>query len=131
LQPVATLKTTIAQLKKLKAGDTVGYNRLGKLMRDSSIATIRIGYADGFDRKLGNGTGNVFINGRFAPVIGAVSMDMAMVDVTDIPSAAEGDEVEIFGHHISVQELAKWCRTIPYEILAGISQRVKRIYVEE
>jgi alanine racemase len=131
LQPVATLKTTIAQLKKLKTGDSVGYNRLGKLMRDSLIATIRIGYADGFDRKLGNGTGNVFINGQVALVIGAVSMDMAMVDVTDIPSAAEGDEVEIFGDHISVQQLAKWCGTIPYEILAGISQRVKRVYVEE
>jgi len=131
LQYVATLKTTIAQLRKVAAGDTISYNRKGKVERDSLIATIRIGYADGFNRRLGYGTGKVFINGYFAPVIGTVAMDMTMVDVTGIPTIEEGDEVEIFGKHISVQQVAQWCGTIPYEILTGISQRVKRVYVEE
>jgi alanine racemase len=131
LQTVATLKTTIAQLRNIKAGDTVGYNRMGKVERDSLIATIRIGYADGFSRRLGYANGKVFVNGLLASVIGTVSMDMTMIDVTDIANVHEGDEVEIFGNHISVQQVAKWCATIPYEILAGISQRVKRIYIAE
>jgi len=131
LQTVATLKTTIAQLRKVKAGDTVGYNRRGKVERDSLIATIRIGYADGFSRKLGYGNGKVLVNNKLAPTIGTVSMDMTMIDVTDVPDVREGDEVEIFGSNISVLQVAKWCDTIPYEILAGISQRVKRIYIEE
>ncbi|MEP6846976.1 MAG: alanine racemase, partial [Panacibacter sp.] len=131
LQTVATLKTTIAQLRTVAAGDTIGYNRKGKVNRDSLIATIRIGYADGFSRRLGYGTGKVFINGREAPVIGTVAMDMTMINVTDIPNITEGDEVEIFGINIPVQQLAGWCETIPYEILTGINQRVKRIYLEE
>ena len=131
LQTVATLKTTIAQLRNVKAGDTVGYNRRGEVQRDSLIATIRIGYADGFNRKLGYGNGKVFINNKLVPTIGTVSMDMTMIDVTDVPDVSEGDEVEIFGSNIPVQQVAKWCDTIPYEILAGISQRVKRIYIEE
>lgn len=131
LQTVATLKTTIAQLRTVKAGDTIGYNRRGKVERDSLIATIRIGYADGFSRKLGNGNGKVFINGVHAPVIGTVAMDMTMIDVTDVPNVDEESEVEIFGKNISVQEVAEQCGTIAYEILATINQRVKRIYVEE
>ncbi|MEP6514214.1 MAG: bifunctional UDP-N-acetylmuramoyl-tripeptide:D-alanyl-D-alanine ligase/alanine racemase [Parafilimonas sp.] len=131
LQPVVTLKTTIAQSRKVKAGDTVGYNRRGKLPEDSVIATLRIGYADGLKRCLGNGIGNVFINGKIAPVIGAIAMDMTMVDVTNIPDVKEGDEAEIFGSNIAVEELARNCDTIAYEILTGISQRVKRVYVEE
>ncbi len=131
LHTVASLKTTIAQLRKVKAGDTVGYNRRGRVSTDSQIATIRIGYADGFDRRLGNGVGKVFINGVNAPVIGSVAMDMAMVDVSHVPAVAEGDVVEIFGTNITVQQLAAWCGTIAYEILTGISQRVKRVYVEE
>lgn len=131
LQTVATLKTTIAQLRTVAAGDTISYNRRGKTTRDSLIATIRIGYADGFSRRLGYGNGKVFIHGHEAPVISTVAMDMTMVDVTDIPHIKEGDEVEIFGKHISVQQVAKWCDTIPYEILTGINQRVKRIYLEE
>ena len=131
LQTVATLKTTIAQLRNVKAGDTIGYNRAGKVERDSVIATIRIGYADGFSRRLGYGHGMVCVHGMYAPVIGTISMDMTMIDVTDIPNVQEDDEVEIFGPHISVQQVAKWCKTIPYEILTGISQRVKRVYVEE
>ncbi|MGI8950364.1 MAG: bifunctional UDP-N-acetylmuramoyl-tripeptide:D-alanyl-D-alanine ligase/alanine racemase [Chitinophagaceae bacterium] len=131
LQNVCSLKTTIAQLKKLKAGETVGYNRKKKLLRNSIIATIRIGYADGFKRILSNEIGKVFIKGSFAPVIGNISMDMTMIDTTNIPDIFEGDEVEIFGKNISVQQIANWCKTIPYEILTGINQRVKRIYTEE
>ena len=131
LQTVAALKTTVAQLRKVKAVDTIGYNRKGKVNRDSIIATIRIGYADGFNRRMGNGNGKVFINGKIVPVVGNVCMDMTMIDVTDIAQIAEGDEVEIFGAHIPVQQVAQQCETIPYEILTGISQRVKRVYVEE
>ncbi|SFP93047.1 bifunctional UDP-N-acetylmuramoyl-tripeptide:D-alanyl-D-alanine ligase/alanine racemase [Parafilimonas terrae] len=131
LQPAVTLKTTVAQLRKVKAGDTVGYNRRGKINVDSIIATLRIGYADGFRRALSNGVGKVFIKGKCAPVVGSVAMDMTMVDVTGINDVEEGDEVEIFGNNISISEVAKSCHTIPYEILTGISSRVKRIYIEE
>lgn len=131
LQPVATLKTTIAQLKHLKAGETVSYNRRGVITRDSVIATVRIGYADGYSRKLGYGTGKMHVRGHDAPVIGTVCMDMTMIDVTDIPGVQEGDEVIIFGKEITVQQLAAWAGTIPYEIMTGISQRVKRVYYEE
>jgi len=118
-------------LRCVPAGDTVGYNRRGKVSRDSIIATIRIGYADGFSRSLGNGKGKVFVNGMLAPVIGSVCMDMTMIDVTDIASVKEGDEVEIFGNNIPVETVAKAAGTIPYEILSIINQRVKRIYLEE
>ncbi len=131
LQPAATLKTTIAQIRKVESGDTVGYNRRGKIYTASIIATLRIGYADGLRRSLSNGVGKVFIHGKFAPVIGTVAMDMTMVDITNIPGVEEGDEAEIFGNNISVVEVAQNCNTIPYEILTGISQRVKRIYIEE
>ncbi|MFT4154632.1 bifunctional UDP-N-acetylmuramoyl-tripeptide:D-alanyl-D-alanine ligase/alanine racemase [Parafilimonas sp.] len=131
LQQAVTLKTTIAQLRKLRSGDTVGYNRRGKIQEDAIIATLRIGYADGFRRALSNGVGKVFIKGKPAPVVGLVAMDMAMVDVTHINDVEEGDEAEIFGSHISVSEVAKSCGTIAYEILTGISGRVKRVYIEE
>ena len=131
LQPAVTLKTTVAQLRKLEAGDTVGYNRRGKINVDSIVATLRIGYADGFRRALSNSVGKVFIRGKYAPVVGSVAMDMTMVDVTGINDVEEGDEVEIFGNNISISELAKNSNTIPYEILTGISNRVKRIYIEE
>ncbi|HVX51916.1 MAG TPA: bifunctional UDP-N-acetylmuramoyl-tripeptide:D-alanyl-D-alanine ligase/alanine racemase [Chitinophagaceae bacterium] len=131
LQTVATLKTTIAQLRQVKAGDTVGYNRKGRILQDTLIATIRIGYADGFDRRLSNGIGSVYVNGVTAPVIGTVAMDMTMVDVTNVPGIEEDVEIEVLGPHIPVQQVAAWCGTIPYEILTGISQRVKRVYVEE
>lgn len=131
LQPAVTLKTTVAQLRKVKAGDTVGYNRRGKLNADSTIATLRIGYADGFRRALSNGVGRIFIRGKYAPVVGSVAMDMMMADVTHISGIEEGDEAEIFGNNISINEVAKSCSTIPYEILTGIGSRVKRIYIEE
>ena len=131
LQTVATLKSTIAQVRKVKAGDTVGYGRQGRVSRDSLIATVRIGYADGFGRELGNGKGRMYVNGQLVPVIGNVCMDMTMIDVTDLPHVNEGDEAEIFGKHLPVQQLASWAGTIAYEIMTGISQRVKRVYMEE
>ncbi len=138
LQPVATLKSTIAQIKHLKSGESVGYNRKTIVARDTVLATIRIGYADGYPRRLGNGVGKIWVRtqsrqdeGKLAPVIGSVCMDMIMVDVTDIAGVEEGDEVIIFGSPLSIQKLAEWAGTIPYEIMTGISQRVKRVYYEE
>lgn len=130
LQEVGTLKTTISQIRVVKAGDTVGYNRAGRMTKDSTIATIRIGYADGYPRMLGNGNGQVWINGKKAPVVGNVCMDMTMVDVSGI-DAREGDTVILFGPQYSVQEVASRAGTIPYEILTGISQRIKRVYYHD
>jgi alanine racemase len=130
LQNVSTLKTTISQIKHLEAGDTVGYGRKGKLDSDSVIATVRIGYADGYPRNLGNGRGKMWLNGNLVPVIGNVCMDMTMLNITGI-DAKEGDEIIVFGKELSVKQLAEWADTIPYEILTGINQRVKRIYFEE
>lgn len=131
LETVATLTTTVAQVKEVAKGDTVGYGRLGVAERDMRIATIRIGYADGFGRSLGLGKGKVWIQGGLAPVVGQVCMDMTMVDVTDIPGVVAGTSVEIFGKNLPVQQVASWANTIVYEILTGISQRVKRVYFEE
>jgi len=131
LQPVATLKSTIAQIKKVRAGESVSYNRKGVVKTDSTIATVRIGYADGFSRRLGNGTGKMWLRGKLVPVIGTVCMDMTMINVTGIENVREGDEVVIFGKEIPVQQVAEWANTIPYEIMTGISQRVKRVYFEE
>ena len=131
LQAVATLKSTIAQIKHLKKGESVSYNRKGIVKRDSVIATIRIGYADGYSRLLGNGVGKMLINHQLVPVIGAVCMDMTMVDITGISDVNEGDEVIVFGNELSIQQIAEWASTIPYEIMTGISQRVKRVYFEE
>ncbi len=131
LQTVATLKSTIAQLKKLKAGDTVSYNRKGVIANDTLIATVRIGYADGFSRRLGNGVGKIFVKNKQVPVAGTVCMDMVMIDVTNIAGVKEGDDVIIFGKELPVQQVAAWAGTIPYEIMTGISQRVKRVYYEE
>jgi alanine racemase len=131
LQEVSTLKTTIAQIKQLHESDTVGYDRKGLAVNGTVIATVRIGYADGYARALGNGAGKMWINGRLAPTIGIISMDMAMIDITGIPGVKEGDEVVVFGKELSVSQLAAWAQTIPYEILTSVSQRVRRIYFEE
>ncbi|MDN3658951.1 bifunctional UDP-N-acetylmuramoyl-tripeptide:D-alanyl-D-alanine ligase/alanine racemase [Ferruginibacter paludis] len=130
LKNVTTLKTTISQIKNVKAGETVGYSRKGTVKKDSVIATVRIGYADGYPRALSNGKGKMWLNGNLVPVIGVVCMDMTMLDITGI-HVAEGDEVIIFGEPLSVHDVASWSKTIPYEILTGISQRVKRVYFEE
>lgn len=131
LQPALCLKTTVAQVRHLQAGQTVGYNRKGMINRPSKIATVRIGYADGFSRQLGNGVGAMFVRGALAPVIGNVCMDMTMIDVTDIPGVKAGDEVEVFGKNIPIQNLATQCKTITYEIMTSIGQRVKRVYLQE
>jgi alanine racemase len=131
LRQVSSLKTTVAQVKNVSRGETVGYGRKSKLTRDSRIATVSIGYADGYHRSLGNGVGHMLVHGAEAPVIGNVCMDMLMLDVTDISDVKEGDEVVVFGETLPVQQLAQWAGTIPYEILTGISQRVKRVYFEE
>ncbi len=127
---VTTLKTTIAQIKEIKAGDSIGYSRMGIAAVDSVIATVRIGYADGYPRLLSNGIGKMRVNNKLVPVIGNVSMDMTMLDITGV-DAAEGDEVIVFGAELPVNELAVLAQSIPYEILTGISQRVNRVYFEE
>lgn len=130
LQNVSTLKTTISQIKHVKAGETIGYSRKGVLSRSSRIATVPIGYADGLSRRLGNGRGKMFVNGYPAPIVGNVCMDMTMLDVTDV-SANEGDEVIVFGDHYPISELAKDMDTIPYEVLTSVSRRVKRVYYHD
>ncbi|HJV20066.1 MAG TPA: bifunctional UDP-N-acetylmuramoyl-tripeptide:D-alanyl-D-alanine ligase/alanine racemase [Sediminibacterium sp.] len=131
LQVVDTLKTTVAQVRNIEAGETVGYGRKGVVTRNSTIATVRIGYADGYNRKLGNGIGQMYVNGHRAPVIGDICMDMTMIDVTDVPEVRSGDIVEVFGSNIPIQELARATGTIAYEIMTSVSQRVKRVYYEE
>ena len=130
LQQVATLKSTISQIKNIPAGDTIGYSRKGKVTRPSQIAIVAIGYADGLNRKLSNGVGKMIVNGHFAPIIGNISMDMCAIDITDAP-AKEGDEVIVFGNEYPVTQIAKTLDTIPYELLVNISQRVKRVYFQE
>jgi alanine racemase len=153
LRNVSTLKTVITQIKHIPAGETIGYNRKGKAGNDTLIAIVPVGYADGLNRRLGNGRGNLYIHGRPAPIIGNVCMDLTMVDITnltpdptpnreggrhascvtshDSSSIQVGDEVIIFGDGHPVAELAKEIGTIPYEVLTGISRRVKRIYYYE
>jgi alanine racemase len=131
LQPATRLLTTVAQVKKVAAGQTVGYGRQGILLRDSLIATVRIGYADGYPRQLSNGIGHMWVRNTRVPVVGRVCMDMTMLDVTGVAGVEAGDRVEVFGPQIPVDELARLCQTIPYEIMTGISQRVKRVLVDE
>jgi Alr-MurF fusion protein len=131
LQVVQTLKASISQIRNVPKEETVGYSRRGLLARASRIATISIGYADGLLRGAGHGRFSVGLHGKRAPIVGSVCMDMTMIDVTDIPEAKEGDEVEIFGNNIPVQELAEVLNTIPYEIFTTISDRVKRVYFQE
>lgn len=130
LKNVCTLRTTILQIKQVSSQETIGYGRKEKLERDARIATIRFGYADGLDRQFGNRKGRVLVNGKYAPIVGNVCMDLCMVDVTDIP-AKEGDTVVLFGEGLSVVDLANSIGTIPYEILTSISPRVKRVYIKE
>lgn len=131
LQHISTLKTIIAQIKELPAGETVGYSRNGKVNRVSKIATVSIGYADGYYLAFGNGNTYMLVNGMPAPIVGNVCMDMCMIDITDIPNVKEGDEVIVFNEKLPVSQLAKWANTIPYEIMTSISQRVKRVFVNE
>ena len=130
LHTVSTLKTTILQLRHVPAGETVGYSRKGKIDRDSVIAAIPIGYADGLNRHLGNRHCYCLVNGQKAEYVGNICMDVAMIDVTDIP-CLEGDQVEIFGEHLPVTVLSDALDTIPYEVFTGVSNRVKRVYFQD
>jgi alanine racemase len=130
LKPVASLQTRILQIREVKEGETIGYSRKGIVNRDSKIACLPIGYADGLDRRLGNGNSKVLINGTLCPTIGTICMDICMIDITNA-KAEEGDEAIIFGEQITISELADKLQTIPYEILTSISPRVKRIYYKE
>ncbi|MDY3848231.1 MAG: alanine racemase [Prevotella sp.] len=130
INTVSTLKTTILQLRNVPKEETVGYSRKGVLERDSVIAAIPIGYADGLNRHLGRGRGYCLVNGMKAPYVGNICMDVALIDVTDIP-CKEGDTVEIFGEHLPVTVLSDLLDTIPYEVLTGVSNRVKRVYYQD
>ena len=130
LHTVSTLKTTILQMHQVPKSETVGYSRKGKLTRDSVIAAIPIGYADGLNRRLGNRHCYCLVNGQKAEYVGNICMDVALIDVTDIP-CVEGDQVEIFGENLPVTVLSDVLDTIPYEVLTGISNRVKRVYFQD
>ena len=130
LHTVSTLKTTILQLRQVPKEETVGYSRKGILTRDSVIAAIPIGYADGLNRHLGRGACYCLVNGKKAPYVGNICMDVAMIDVTDI-DCQEGDMVEIFGEHLPVTVLSDVLQTIPYEVMTSISSRVKKVYFQD
>lgn len=131
LEVVSTLKSTVLQIKEISSNETVGYSRKGHLKTGSKIATIGLGYADGLHRRLGNGVGHMQIQGQMVPIIGSICMDMCMLDISEVPNVKVGDEVIVFGKKPSIQQLAEWEGTIPYEILTNISKRVKRVYFEE
>jgi alanine racemase len=129
LQTVASLQTVISQIKTLNPSESVGYNRRGRTSAPTRVATIAIGYADGFLRAFGQGRGFVWVNGRVCPTIGTVCMDMAFVDLGDTP-AEVGDVVQIFGKDLPIESVAQYIGTIPYEILTNISERVPRVFYE-
>lgn len=130
LRPVCSLRAVILSVKEVPAGDTIGYGRHTTLSEQRTIAVIPIGYADGLDRRLSNYAGHVFVRGRLCPIVGNICMDQAMIDVTGT-DAQPGDEAEIFGDNIPLQELANQLGTITYEVLTSVSRRVKRVYYYE
>lgn len=130
LENAGALKTRISQIKQVKPGQTVGYNRNGKIDRDTTIATIPIGYADGFSRLLGNGRHGAYVNGSFCKTVGNICMDMCMIDITGV-SCREGDEVVLFETTEQIMQMAAALQSIPYEVLTNVSARVKRVYVQE
>jgi len=130
LENVSTMRSVISQVKHIPAGESVGYNRNGLSENDRTIAIVPVGYADGLHRNLGNGQGHLLVNGTLVPITGDVCMDMCMIDVTGL-DVKEEDEVVIFGKNRPITELAQEMQTIPYEVLSGISRRVKRIYYHE
>lgn len=131
LHEVSSLQTTVIAVRQRSQGDTIGYSRRGVITRPSHIATIPVGYADGINRRLGNGALSVIVRGTHCPTVGNVCMDAVMIDVTDVAGIRPGDTVEIFGPSQSVTALAEALGTIPYEVLTGISQRVRRVYYRE
>lgn len=130
LEKVHTLSAKIIQIKTLKIGDYVGYNRRHKVERPMTIAVLNIGYADGLIRKAGNSNFNVLLHGRSVPIVGNVCMDLTMIDITEVHNAQEGDDVILFGKQNPIEQLASVCNTIPYEILCRIAPRIKRNYLQ-
>ncbi len=131
LRQVGTLKTVISQIKYLKKDETVGYGRTGTIDHDTTIATIAIGYADGYDRRFGNGIGLLLVNGVLCPTVGKICMDMTMIDVSAVADVREGSDVVVFGEDLPITTLAHNIGTIPYEILTGVGERVKRVFFKE
>jgi len=131
LEQVATLKARISQIKNISKNQTVGYSRKGTLLKDSKIATISIGYGDGYSRMNSGGIGHVIVNDVLCPTVGNICMDMCMIDVSEIENVHIGDEVIIFGKNLPIQQVAKAIKTIPYEVLTSVSERVKRVYYSE
>ena len=129
LKPIGTLKTIISQIHHLEKGMSLGYNRAFTVEKPTTTATLPIGHADGINRQYGNGRAGVFVNGQYAPILGNVCMDMIMIDITEI-DCKEGDEVIIFGGPQSASEFAEKGKTISYELITGISPRVKRVIVK-
>ncbi len=129
LNVISTLKASISQIKTLNAGESVGYNRGGKVFKPTKIATVSIGYADGLSRAAGYGKYSLLVRGQKAKTIGVICMDMCMIDISNIPTARVGDEVIVYGENPRIEELATCMNTIPYEVLTSISDRVKRVYV--
>lgn len=130
LQNVSTLKTSISQINHIPAGESIGYSRKEMANSDLVIATVPIGYADGLSRKHGNRKGKMIVNGKSAPIVGNVCMDMCMLDVSNI-ACKEGDEVIVFGNEYPLADFAQVMETIPYEVLTSVSRRVKRVYFQE
>ena len=130
LETVVSLKTTINQIKEIPAGDSIGYNRHGRAEHDMRIGIVPIGYADGLSRLLGNGNGKFYVKGQQVPIVGDICMDMCMLDLTEV-NAEEGDTVIVFDAEHSINDIARACQTIPYEVMTRISQRVKRVYYQE
>jgi alanine racemase len=133
LEPVSTLRTRIVQIRELHNGDTVGYGRNGKITKDSRIATIPVGYADGLNRHLGNGAWEMIVGDKRAKTVGNICMDSCMIDITGIDNVKEGDEVVIFSSRRgnTAADMAAVLGTIPYEVLTSVAKRVKRIYINE
>jgi alanine racemase len=131
LEKVHILKTKITQIKNIAKDESISYNRSGKLNKDSQIAVLSLGYADGLPRIAGTKKYKMWMHGKEIPIVGVVCMDMCMVDISNCSEAKVGDEVEVFGNHIHLENLAKVSETIPYEILCGIAPRVKRIFLED
>lgn len=129
LKNALSFVTSIAQIKNIARGEAIGYGAKGKITRDTKVATLRVGYADGYPRFLGNGVGKVYLYGKLAPTLGDICMDMTMIDITDIPEAKEDDTVELFGDNLPISQVATWAKTIPYELLTMISTRVQRRYI--
>lgn len=131
LRTVSTLRSIIISIKEWPAGTSIGYGRRTILNRPSRIATVPVGYADGLDRHLGNGNGNVWINGSLCPIVGNICMDACMIDITDATGVEVGTSVEFFGENLPVSDVSDKLSTIPYEVLTSVSPRVKRVYYRE